>query len=99
MREPPHQTMEEPLSTSPACQGYSETSVSTPPTILVPLWTTPQKQSQLPPRNQHYISPSLSSQHQTCSNRTQGISLLGLEAGLECMLTGKLLNVMTSQDR
>ena len=34
-------------SLSPTCQGYSFTSVSTPPTILVCLWAMPQLQVEL----------------------------------------------------
>ena len=41
MREPPHQgTLPEAL-TSPTCQGYSLTSVSPPPTILVARCASP----------------------------------------------------------
>ena len=44
-RDPPHQMNPEFLFTSPACQGYSFTSVSTPPTILWALLARPQVQS------------------------------------------------------
>jgi len=42
MRDPPHQGDLPLEDTSPTCQGYSLTSVSWPPTILVPLFTWPQ---------------------------------------------------------
>ena len=50
MMDPPHQGVMssdpgEPGYTSPTCQGYSFTSVSVPPTILVALFATPQSQA------------------------------------------------------
>ena len=58
-REPPHQTVLPPLLTRPTCQGYSLTSVFTPPTILVVLEASPQLQSQLWPEEygsgQHFL--------------------------------------------
>ena len=42
MMEPPHQGVTSPGDTRPTCHGYSFTSVSWPPTILVCLLTTPQ---------------------------------------------------------
>jgi len=48
IRDPPHQGVLPPGDTSPTCQGYSLTSVSCPPTILVPLFTWPQLQDEDP---------------------------------------------------
>jgi len=45
MRVPPHQTLVPRLLTIPACQGYSLTSVTCPPTILVLLFANPHLQS------------------------------------------------------
>jgi len=48
IRDPPHQGWVPEPDTSPTCHGYSLTSVSCPPTILVPLFTWPQLQVEDP---------------------------------------------------
>jgi len=49
IRDPPQKGLLPLEDTSPTCQGYSLTSVSWPPTILLPLFTWPQLHLEVEP--------------------------------------------------